>query len=66
MGCRPRALACLVSRDSELAYLFRSLIKLSPPPPHSLPPFFLYQFFDGAVIYDCWWCVVLLLVGFIR
>jgi len=30
----PRALACLVSRDSELAYLLRSLIKLSPPPPH--------------------------------
>jgi hypothetical protein len=30
---RPRALACLVSRDSELAYLLRSLIKLSPPPP---------------------------------
>jgi hypothetical protein len=28
----PRALACLVSRDSELAYLFRSLIKLTPPP----------------------------------
>jgi len=26
---RPRALACLVSRDSELAYLLRSLIKLS-------------------------------------
>ena len=32
----PRALACLVLRDSELAYLFRSLIKLSPPPPFSL------------------------------
>jgi len=30
----PRALACLVSRDSELAYLFRSLTKVSPPPPH--------------------------------
>jgi len=30
---RPRALACLVSCDSELAYLLRSLIKLSPPPP---------------------------------
>jgi len=29
----PRALACLVSRDSELAYLLRSLIKFSPPPP---------------------------------
>jgi len=29
----PRALACLVSRDGELAYLLRSLIKLSPPPP---------------------------------
>ena len=26
-------MACLVSRDSELAYLLRSLIKLSPPPP---------------------------------
>ena len=31
----PRALACLVSRDSELAYLLRSLIKLSPPPSES-------------------------------
>jgi len=30
---RPRALAYLVSRDSELAYLLRSLVKLSPPPP---------------------------------
>jgi len=29
----PRALACLVLRDSELAYLLRSLINLSPPPP---------------------------------
>ena len=27
----PRALACLVSRESELAFLFRSLIKRSPP-----------------------------------
>jgi len=26
----PGALACLVSRDSELAYLLRSLIKLPP------------------------------------
>ena len=26
------------SRGSELAYLFRSLIKLSPPPPPSPPP----------------------------
>jgi len=36
-----RALACLVSRDSELAYLLRSLIKLSssPPPP---PPGLLF------------------------
>jgi hypothetical protein len=33
----PRALACLVSRDSELAYLLRSLIKLSPPPPPPQP-----------------------------
>jgi len=31
----PRALACLVSRDSELAYLLRSLIKLSLPPTRS-------------------------------
>ena len=29
----PRALACLVSRESELAFLLRSLIKRSPPPP---------------------------------
>ncbi len=28
----PRALACLVPRDSELAFLLRSLIKRSPPP----------------------------------
>jgi hypothetical protein len=32
----PRALACLVSRASELAYLLISLIKLSPPPPPSV------------------------------
>ena len=30
---QPRALACLVPRDSELAPLLRSLIKLSPRPP---------------------------------
>ena len=29
----PRALACLVPRDSELAFLLRSVIKRSPPPP---------------------------------
>ena len=29
----PRALACLVPRDSKLAFLLRSLIELSPPPP---------------------------------
>ena len=29
----PRALACLESRESELAFLFGSLIKRSPPPP---------------------------------
>ena len=29
----PRALACLVPRDSKLAFLLRSLIKRSPPPP---------------------------------
>ena len=34
---KPRALACLVSRDSELAFLLRSLIKLSPPPPPRIP-----------------------------
>ena len=28
----PRALACLVSRESELAFLLRSLLKRSPPP----------------------------------
>ena len=28
----PRAVACLVSRESELAFLLRSLIKRSPPP----------------------------------
>ena len=28
----PRALACLMPRDSELAFLLRSLIKRSPPP----------------------------------
>ena len=28
-----RALACLVSRESDLAFLLRSLIKRSPPPP---------------------------------
>jgi len=34
----PRALECLVSRASELAYLLRSLIKLSlPPPPGGWP-----------------------------
>ena len=27
------SLACLVSRESELAFLLRSLIKRSPPPP---------------------------------
>ena len=32
----PRALAGLVLRDSELAYLLRSLIK--PSPPHPPPP----------------------------
>ena len=31
----PRALACLVPRDSELAFLLRSLIKRSPPPPEA-------------------------------
>ena len=31
----PRALACLVPRDSELASLLRSLIKRFPPPPPS-------------------------------
>jgi hypothetical protein len=35
-------LACLVSRDSELANLVRSLIKLSPPPPPPPPPLRVY------------------------
>ena len=30
---QPRALACLTPRDSELASLVRSLIRLSPSPP---------------------------------
>jgi len=33
-----RALACLVSRESELVFLLRSLIKRSPPPPSPPPP----------------------------
>ena len=32
-----RALACLVSHESELAFLLRSLIKRSPPPPPPAP-----------------------------
>jgi len=37
---KPITLACLVSRDSESAYLLKSLIKVSPPlPPASLLPY---------------------------
>jgi len=62
----PTALACLVSRESELAFLLRSLSKHSPPPP---PSFFTssevplaelcgkkYGWEEGRFIHsrDCW------------